>query len=225
MQWPEPANTEQRKALTRPTKGGAVRTRIALMAIAPIAIITTTVLMQAATVQSARGAAVTPSGAPSGSIPHPSARQPASGVSTVTAPAARSSLVLDLNSALLAHPATTPAPTTGAPSLPVASAAPAAPSPPVAPPAPAPTPAGPVDTVTAAQRAAWERVAMCEEGGNWSADSSRFSGGLGITRANWDNYGGREFASEGAMATEDQQIMVAERIQPDAPDQYGCRGW
>ena len=65
---------------------------------------------------------------------------------------------------------------------------------------------------------------MCEEGGNWSADSSRFSGGLGITRANWDIYGGQEFASEGAMATEDQQIMVAERIQPNVPDQYGCRG-
>ena len=226
MQWPEPANTEQRKALTRPTKGGAVRTRIALVAIAPIAIITTTVLMQAATVQSARGAAVTPSGAPTSSIPHPSARQPASGVTTATPPAAGSSLVLDLNSALLAHTAASPAPTAGAPSPPAAPPAPpAAPAPPVAPAPAAPVPAGPVDTVTPAQRAAWERVAMCEEGGNWSADSSRFSGGLGITRANWDGYGGREFASEGAMATEDQQIMVAERIQPDPPDQYGCRGW
>ncbi len=66
---------------------------------------------------------------------------------------------------------------------------------------------------------------MCEEGGDWKADSSRFSGGLGITRANWDNYGGQAFAPEGAMATEDQQIMVAERIQSDPPDRYGCRGW
>ncbi len=29
----------------------------------------------------------------------------------------------------------------------------------------------------------------------------------------------------GAMATEDEQIMVAERIQYDPPDQNGCRGW
>ncbi len=95
-------------------------------------------------------------------------------------------------------------------------------------PGPAPavvTPTGPVDTVTAAERAAWERVALCEEGGNWRADSARFSGGLGITRSNWDSYGGREFAPEGAMATEDQQIMVAERIQANPPDQYGCYGW
>ena len=88
-----------------------------------------------------------------------------------------------------------------------------------------PAPAGPVDTVTPDQRAAWERVAMCEESGDWHADGGMFSGGLGISRANWIAYGGGEFAPEGAMATEDQQIMVAERIQSSAPDQYGCHGW
>jgi Transglycosylase-like domain len=221
MQWPEPANTEQRKAPARPTKGGAVRTRIALVAIAPIAIITTTVLMQAATVQSARGAAVTPSGAQITSTIHltgtshrPGGQPMGSTGPSITAPAG-SSLVLDLNDGLLAHAATA----RGAATAPAAPPA-AVPAPPVM-----PVPAGPVDTVTPAQRTAWERVAMCEEGGNWNAESSRFSGGLGITRANWDVYGGRAFAPEGAMATEDQQIMVAQRIQPDAPDQYGCRGW
>ena len=54
---------------------------------------------------------------------------------------------------------------------------------------------------------------------------SSFSGGLGISRANWDAYGGLEFAPEGADASEDQQIMVAERIQPSPPDQSGCSGW
>ena len=44
----------------------------------------------------------------------------------------------------------------------------------------------PVDTVTPGQRAAWEQVALCEEGGDWSSDGSSFSGGLGISRANWD---------------------------------------
>jgi hypothetical protein len=79
--------------------------------------------------------------------------------------------------------------------------------------------------VTPEQRAAWEQVAMCEEGGNWQYDGGSYSGGLGISRANWDAYGGLEFAPEGAAATEDQQIMVAERIQFDPPDRYGCSGW
>src|ERR1700722_8968636 len=48
MQWPEPANTEQRKALSRPTKGGAMRTRIALVAIIPVALITVSTLTQPA---------------------------------------------------------------------------------------------------------------------------------------------------------------------------------
>ncbi len=81
------------------------------------------------------------------------------------------------------------------------------------------------DTVTPAERAAWERVAMCEEGGNWTADGGRFSGGLGITRTNWIAYGGGAYAPEGAMASEDEQIMVAERIQSSPPDQGGCHSW
>ena len=84
---------------------------------------------------------------------------------------------------------------------------------------------GPVDTVTATQRAAWERVAMCEEGGSWTSDGGAFSGGLGISRTNWDAYGGTQFAPDGAEATEDEQIMVAERIQSSPPDQDGCQGW
>jgi len=87
------------------------------------------------------------------------------------------------------------------------------------------TASGSGDSVTPAQRAAWERVAVCEEGGNWSANNGSFSGGLGITRTNWIAYGGGAYAPEGAMATEDEQIMVAERIQSTAPDQYGCHGW
>jgi len=80
------------------------------------------------------------------------------------------------------------------------------------------------DEVTDAERTAWERVALCEEGGNWQADGPVFSGGLGISRANWDAYGGQQFAADGAEATEDQQIIVAMRISPNAPDQGGCTG-
>ncbi len=102
-------------------------------------------------------------------------------------------------------------------------------SPPPPPPqpavAPVSPPAQPADTVTPDQRAAWERVALCEEGGNWHANGPRFSGGLGISRSNWIAFGGEAYASEAALASEDQQIMVAERIQAEPPDQNGCRGW
>jgi hypothetical protein len=52
-----------------------------------------------------------------------------------------------------------------------------------------------------------------------------FSGGLGITNHNWIAYGGRQFASNAAYATPIEQIAVAKRIQPNAPDAYGCGSW
>jgi hypothetical protein len=192
-----------------------MRTRIALVAIVPIALITVSSLAQVASVQPAQ-AVTTPSSGTASSI-------------TSTIPADQlvgfhngsgksllepSGLLLDLGTAPAASQVTpTPVPPPAA-----------VPAPPVAAPAP-PAPTGPVDTVTPEQRAEWERVAMCEEGGDWSSDGSRFSGGLGITRSNWAAYGGDEFAPEGAEATEDQQIMVAERIQSYPPDQGGCHGW
>jgi hypothetical protein len=195
-----------------------MRTRIALVAIVPIALITVSSLTQAASVQSAQAVTTQSSGTASSSISTLPANQlvgfnTGSGKSLLEP----SGLLLDLG--------TGPAASKAAPTPVVAPAPPvAAPAPPVVAPAP-PAPTGPVDTVTPEQRAAWERVAMCEEGGDWSSDGSRFSGGLGITRTNWAAYGGEEFAPEGAEATEDQQIMVAERIQSDPPDQGGCHGW
>lgn len=66
---------------------------------------------------------------------------------------------------------------------------------------------------------------MCEEGGNWHAEGALYSGGLGISRVNWVAYGGLEFAPDGAQASPDAQIMVAERIQSYPPDQSGCAAW
>jgi len=180
-----------------------MRTRIALVAIISIAVITVSLLSQLVSVQPARAAVAAPD--------RPSA--PVGGADRLTAlvtprvtPARQQAMVTtwpgkQLGIALLLGK------TAGTKEVA-----------PVAPPAP-------VDTVTPGQRAAWERVAMCEEGGNWQADGPRFSGGLGITRTNWVAYGGLQYASEGAMATEDQQIMVAERIQYTPPDQYGCSSW
>ncbi len=204
-----------------------MRTRIALVAIIPVAVITVSTLTQAASVPSARASSSASSTASATSttpvaLP-PSALAAYHGPRPISTVLAGSSLLVHLNPALeheaVLHQAllqngaaaATPAATRAAPA---------------AAPTPAPTPpAGPVDTVTPEQRGAWERVAMCEEGGNWASDGGQFSGGLGISRANWIAYGGGEFAPEGAMATEDQQIMVAERIQSAAPDQNGCHGW
>jgi hypothetical protein len=194
-----------------------MRTRIALVAIIPIALITVSTLTQAAMAPSARAATASPAaGVKTTPVALPSSTVAAyRGLPTIDPVLTGRSLLLDVGGALLLdallHPA--PPPATAATPAPVAASA------------PVPVPAGPVDTVTPEQRAAWERVALCEEGGDWSADGGRFSGGLGITRANWSAYGGGAYAPEGALATEDQQIMVAERIQPSAPDQYGCHGW
>ncbi len=175
-----------------------MRTRIALVAIIPIAFITVTLLTSAATAQPAR-ASTRPTQAPS---THRSDRL----TSFVTrgSPPTTTHPELRIPAALLAGSVGW--------LQPVASVVP--------PPAPAL-----VDTVTPAQRAAWDRVAMCEEGGNWQADGPRFSGGLGISRANWSGYGGRQYAPVASLATPDQQIMVAQRIQGYPPDQRGCSSW
>ena len=177
-----------------------MRTRIALVAIIPIALITVLLLTQAATVQQARASTSVPRGVSTLRADQLTAYIKAGSPTTTTLPDLR------LATALL----------TGRLAV-QKEVAPVVPPPPVVPVV--------VDTVTPDQRAAWERVAMCEEGGNWQADGSRFSGGLGITRANWANYGGLQYASSAAGATPDQQIMVAQRIQSYPPDQHGCSSW
>ncbi len=202
-----------------------MRTRIALVAIIPVALITVSTLVPAATAQSARSTSSTSStSTTTGVALPPSSLAAYHGPVPLSTVLTGTSLLVQLNPALASEAAfyqavqqSSAAATAAEAAAATAAAAAAATTPAV--------PAGPVDTVTPEQRSAWERVAMCEEGGNWSADGGRFSGGLGISRANWIAYGGGQFAPEGAMATEDQQIMVAERIQSTAPDQGGCAGW
>ncbi len=195
-----------------------MRTRIALVATIPVALII--VLTQAVSTPSAQAETHAPSVTRSSRpVVMPPNRL---GVyrARSSSPPARPPVLIGGFNALLLSGATTPSGTDA--STPAKAVAP--PPAPEAVPAPAPAPA-PVDTVTPYERAAWSRVAYCEEGGDWSFNGPVFSGGLGISRSNWVAFGGEEFAAEGAMATEDQQIMVAERIQAEPPDQYGCRGW
>jgi hypothetical protein len=79
--------------------------------------------------------------------------------------------------------------------------------------------------VTSVEYEEWSLVNQCEELGNWHT-GPKFSG-LGISAANWIKYGGEQFTPTGMTATPDEQIVVAERIQENPPDQHGCQkgGW
>jgi hypothetical protein len=87
------------------------------------------------------------------------------------------------------------------------------------------------DGVTNFQRAAWDRVNMCEEGGRWNVDGAVYSGGLGFSHANWSQFNSFGYPADAADATPEQQIRVAVAFavrywgNPNAaPDQSGCAG-
>ncbi len=209
-----------------------MRTRIALVASIPIALITVSTLTSTAIGPSTRAVPSPPHTTSAAAVVAMPSNQLAAyhGDTAVSPVAGGSSSFLDPSRDLLspdpdrtAVPAVMPSTRSSAASSTTGATPTGATAAPASVPPTAAT--GPVDTVTPAQRAAWERVALCEEGGNWASSGSRFSGGLGITRENWTAYGGQAFAPVGAMATEDQQIMVAERIQYSPPDQSGCGGW
>jgi hypothetical protein len=59
----------------------------------------------------------------------------------------------------------------------------------------------------------WSAIAACESGGNWSDDTGNgFYGGLQFTEQTWLAYGGGQYASSANLATEAQQIAVADRV-------------
>ncbi|MFG2195976.1 transglycosylase family protein [Streptomyces sp. NPDC048639] len=58
----------------------------------------------------------------------------------------------------------------------------------------------------------WDRLAVCESGGNWRTDTGNgYSGGLQFSDTTWRAYGGGSFASRAAQASRAQQISVAQR--------------
>ena len=59
----------------------------------------------------------------------------------------------------------------------------------------------------------WSAIAACESGGNWSANTGNgFYGGLQFAEQTWLAYGGGQYASSANLATEAQQIAVAQRV-------------
>ena len=59
----------------------------------------------------------------------------------------------------------------------------------------------------------WSAIAACESGGNWAASTGNgFYGGLQFTEQTWLGYGGGRYASSANLATQAQQIAVAQRV-------------
>lgn len=59
----------------------------------------------------------------------------------------------------------------------------------------------------------WEKLAQCESSGNWHTNTGNgFYGGLQFTQSTWDAYGGARYAPRADLATEGQQVAVAEQV-------------
>ncbi|MFF8728249.1 transglycosylase family protein [Streptomyces sp. NPDC015171] len=71
-------------------------------------------------------------------------------------------------------------------------------------------------SANAAEGTTWDKVAECESGGSWSADTGNgYYGGLQISQDDWDTYGGGQYAGSADQASRLQQISVAEKILAD----------
>jgi nucleoid-associated protein YgaU len=65
----------------------------------------------------------------------------------------------------------------------------------------------------AAPASAWDQLAGCESGGNWSINTGNgFYGGLQFTNSTWRAFGGTAYARRADLATRSQQITVAQRV-------------
>lgn len=64
------------------------------------------------------------------------------------------------------------------------------------------------------QDARWDRLAQCESGQNWDANTGNsYRGGLQFSDSTWRAYGGRQYAPTADQATREQQIAVARKVQ------------
>jgi hypothetical protein len=68
---------------------------------------------------------------------------------------------------------------------------------------------------------AWDRIAQCESGGNWHANTGNgYYGGLQFSLSTWRSYGGPGYPH---TASRETQIMIAERVR--AADNGGYSSW
>ena len=83
---------------------------------------------------------------------------------------------------------------------------------------PAPV-ARPMAANYASGSSAWDRIAQCESGGNWAANTGNgYYGGLQFSLSTWHAYGG---AGRPDQASREQQIAIAEKVRA-ASGGYGA---
>ncbi|TCC39756.1 resuscitation-promoting factor [Kribbella sindirgiensis] len=91
-----------------------------------------------------------------------------------------------------------------------------------------PKPAEPTETTTSetdeptsGNTGAWDRIAECESGGNWAANTGNgYYGGLQFSHQTWVAYGGDAYANNAHLASKAQQIAIAEKVRA-ARGSYG----
>ncbi|MFI5504398.1 transglycosylase family protein [Corynebacterium kutscheri] len=65
----------------------------------------------------------------------------------------------------------------------------------------------------------WDELAQCEATGNWAINTGNgFYGGLQFTAQTWLGFGGGEYAPYAHMATREEQIAIAQKVQ-------AAQGW
>ncbi|MGN6131236.1 MAG: transglycosylase family protein [Nocardioidaceae bacterium] len=82
---------------------------------------------------------------------------------------------------------------------------------------PAPTPAPAANYASGSS--VWDRIAQCESGGNWAANTGNgYYGGLQFNMSTWKAYGG---PSRPDLVSREQQIAIATKVR-DASGGYGA---
>ena len=72
---------------------------------------------------------------------------------------------------------------------------------------------------TAAPDSDWDKLAQCESGGNWAINTGNgYYGGLQFNAGTWSAYGGGQYAPTANLASRDQQIEIAQKVQ-------AAQGW
>jgi uncharacterized protein YabE (DUF348 family) len=72
----------------------------------------------------------------------------------------------------------------------------------------------PVKGAPVAEGSVWDRLARCESGGNWAANTGNgYYGGLQFDKATWSANGGDQYAPYPHQASREQQIAVAQRVR------------
>jgi uncharacterized protein YabE (DUF348 family) len=65
----------------------------------------------------------------------------------------------------------------------------------------------------------WDQIAQCESGGNWATNTGNgYYGGLQFSAGTWTAYGGGAYAPTANLASREEQIAIAEKVQ-------AAQGW